>query len=812
MWAICKKELKQYFSSLNGYLVISFYLLANGLVLFVLPNYNLLDFGYASLQVYFDFAPWFLLFLVPAITMRVFSDEYKQGTYEVLRSLPISSIQLVVGKFLGALCIVSIAILPTVLYAFVLDFLSSTGGLDWGATIGSYLGLFFLAAVYTSVGVFSSSASKNSLVALIVSIIISVLLLKGFDWLSTFNFLNNGYEFYISQLGIGVHYKNMSKGVIVLKDFIYFISILVLFGMGCVENIKGKSKNGLIILLLIVSNYAAVLFQFQFDLTKEKRYTLSESTKEIINQVSAPTKIHLYLGGDLPAQYKKLANAAAEMLDQLNQINPEKVNWELEVPTQMYKDTALYLFYDSLSKLGLPLERLQNKKELTDKKIDQLIIPGALVEVEGQKPYAIDFRSAKKYFKPYNIVKDIPEEDAEASANAAESLIEYKVAQAIYLLNRKNIPTIAYLIGHGEPTDLIVNDIGETLKNQFDLSVFDLSKGYPDAKKIKTLLIVKPTTTFSEVDKLKIDQYLMQGGNIIWAIDKLHAEYDSLQKSSGSYVAYDRELGLDELLFKYGVRINANLIQDLNCAKLPIVIGAQANGAPLMRRMPWPYYPFLNGTNTHVISQNMDRVLSLFPSSIDTVLAKGVKKTILLTSDSNSRLISTPAMISLNSVNGPSDLIQFNQAHFTVAVLLEGSFSSLFTNRISSSLRDSLLQNTSLAFKAKGNTSKQIVISDADLFTNRVDKTKGPLPMGMIPYEDYQFANREFFMNAIQYLNEPIGLLDSRNKTIVLRLLDPNKVQEFKLFLQIFLLVGPLVLLIIGYLLWSTWRKRLFGV
>ena len=227
MWSICKKEWTQYFSSLTGYLIISFYLIVNGLLLFVIPNYNLLDFGYASLQVYFDFAPWFLLLLVPAITMRSFSDEFKQGTYEVLHSLPFSSLQLVLGKLLGSLLIVIAAIAPTIFYAFVLNALSSTGGIDWGATIGSYIGLILLGAVYTAVGVFASSLTKNSAIALLLSIIISILLLQSFDWISTVSFFSNGYDFYIKQLGLSLHYNNMSKGLIKLTDMIYFISILI---------------------------------------------------------------------------------------------------------------------------------------------------------------------------------------------------------------------------------------------------------------------------------------------------------------------------------------------------------------------------------------------------------------------------------------------------------------------------------------------------------------------------------------------------------------------------------------------------------
>jgi gliding-associated putative ABC transporter substrate-binding component GldG len=811
MWSICKKEWTQYFSSLTGYLIISFYLVVNGLLLFVIPNYNLLDFGYASLQVYFDFAPWFLLLLVPAITMRSFSDEFKQGTYEVLHSLPFSSLQLVLGKLLGSLLIVIAAIAPTIFYAVVLDALSATGGIDWGATFGSYIGLIFLGAVYTAVGVFASSLTKNSAIALLVSIIISILLLQSFDWISSVSFFANGYDFYLKQLGLSLHYNNMSKGLIKMTDMIYFISILVLFILGTIENLKGKIKYVFLLIAIIGANYLSNLFPFQFDLTKEKRYTLSASSTEVISQIQAPVTVHLYLGGDLPSNYKTISNAAIALLDQLHQINPSLIKWNLEIPNQSVSDTALYALYDSLSKMGLPIERIQQGNGGADKRVDQLIIPGALVEVDGQKPYAIDLRSSKKYFKPYNIVKDIPEVDEQASANAAEALLEYKFIQAIYLLNRKTVPTIAYLIGNGQPVNLTVNDIGETLKDQYDLSVFDLSKGFPDATKIKTLLIVKPTTPFSDLDKLKIDQYVMGGGNIIWAVDKLYAEYDSLQKTDGAYVSFDRGLALDDLLFKYGIRINSNLIQDLNCAKLPLVVGTQGDGSPLIKRVPWPYYPFLNGNDNHPVSQNMDRVLSLFPSSIDTIASIGIKHTILLTTDTSSRSLPSPAQVSLNSVKGEEDMVQFNQHHFSIAVLSEGSFNSFFANRLSQVLKDSVQQNLGIAYLSKGKPSKQIFISDADLFTNKVDKSNGPLPMGMIPFESYQFANRDFFVNSIQYLNEPVGLIESRNKGIVLRLLDKTKVAESRLFWQWMLLLGPVAILSLFFYFWTQYRQRRFG-
>jgi gliding-associated putative ABC transporter substrate-binding component GldG len=527
----------------------------------------------------------------------------------------------------------------------------------------------------------------------------------------------------------------------------------------------------------------------------------------LIQDIKQPVKIHFYLGGELPAHYKKLELATIQLLDQLQQMNPTWISWDQTVPGELFKDSALMIFYDSLQKQGLPIDRFQNSGTITDKKVDQLLVPGLLIEVEGQKPIAIDLRSSKQFFKPYNIVKELPEIDIEASFNAAEALLEYKIVQAIYLMNRTEKPSIAYLVGNGEPLDYTVNDLGQSIKNQYNLGVFDLKKGFPDASKINTLLIVKPTMRFTELDQLKIDQYILAGGNVIWALDPLYAEYDSLRNSAGAYLAYDRGLGLEAQLFKYGVRVNPNLVQDLNCAKLPMVVGVDASGAPTIQRVPWPYYPFAQAGSEHPMVQNMDRVLTAFPASLDTVRAIGIIKTILLTTDTTSRIISSPTMIQLNSGQQEGELASFTNKSIPVAVLLEGQFKSAFTGRLTPSLMDSIQLATGNAFITNGNKpAKQIVLSDADLITNFVDVQKGPLPMGMIPYEGVQFANPVFFQNMIAYLNEPVSLLEARKKNLVLRRLDPGKVAENRLWIQLVLLLGPLFLLGLGY--WGAFYFR----
>ncbi|HKZ65032.1 MAG TPA: gliding motility-associated ABC transporter permease subunit GldF [Chitinophagaceae bacterium] len=228
MWSICKKELRQFFSSLTGYIAIIVFLLANGLMLFVFKD-NILDFGYATLDRFFELAPWILLLLIPAITMRSLSDEFKGGTFEILQTRPLTRWQIVGGKYLGSFIVVLIALLPTIVYFFSIQALSSNEGIDTGATIGSYIGLFFLAAVFTAIGICISSFTSNAVVAFIISLIACVLLYYGFNAISGLTAFEGGVDYYIEMLGIDFHYRSISRGVVDTRDIIYFLSVIFLF-------------------------------------------------------------------------------------------------------------------------------------------------------------------------------------------------------------------------------------------------------------------------------------------------------------------------------------------------------------------------------------------------------------------------------------------------------------------------------------------------------------------------------------------------------------------------------------------------------
>ena len=316
---------------------------------------------------------------------------------------------------------------------------------------------------------------------------------------------------------------------------------------------------GLLTLLVVVIFLSAGI-GFRADLTADKRYSLTNPTKELLNTLDSVIEIKVFLTGELPADYKKLSVATEELLDEFTSISGNLVRVSFEKPGEdIVNDTAKAILYDSLARLGVVFER--SEVTSTDKSTAQLIVPSALVVYGNRKPLAVDLRSSRKIFRQYNVMNDVePQEDKEATRNAAEALLEYKFANAIEKLTRKTIPTIAYLVGNGEPIDLKVNDLGESLRNEYRLAVFDLKQGYPDPAVIDAMIIVKPTQTFTEEDKLKLDQYVMNGGKLLWFIDKLHAELDSLMRSQAEYTAFDRGVGIDDLLFKYGVRIKVYVV------------------------------------------------------------------------------------------------------------------------------------------------------------------------------------------------------------------------------------------------------------
>jgi gliding-associated putative ABC transporter substrate-binding component GldG len=303
----------------------------------------------------------------------------------------------------------------------------------------------------------------------------------------------------------------------------------------------------------------------------------------------------------------------------------------------------------------------------------------------------------------------------------------------------------------------------------------------------------------------------MNGGKMLWAVDNLFASMDSLQRSSGSFIAFDMGLNLDDQLFRYGVRINRDLVQDLESDKVPSVIGS-VGGKPQIELLPWPYAPLLRDGSGHPISKNLDYVLSSFPQSIDTVAVDGIKNHLLLTTSDLSRSLQTPAMVEWKSIKNEEDLSRFTKKQIPVAVLLEGKFRSVFSNRLSKGQLDTLRQMQQKDFlNACNEETKMIVLSDADILLNGVSEQDGPLPMGMNSYTREQFANKEFISNSLFYLTAGADIMGARAKTYQLRLLDKSKLESDRVFWQFVNILMPLAFPFLLALIFPYLRKRKFG-
>ncbi|HEY4108453.1 gliding motility-associated ABC transporter substrate-binding protein GldG [Puia sp.] len=811
MWAVCKKELRQFFSSLTGYIAIIVFLLLNGLLLFVFPDTDILAFGYATLDKFFELAPWILLLLIPAITMRSFSDEFRMGTFETLQTVPLTRTRLVLGKYWASLIVVLIALLPTLVYFLCIQRLSGQGGIDTGATIGSYLGLMFLAGVFTAVGIWCSSFTANAVVAFIVAAFACFILYSGFGAISALPVFSAGLDYYIGMLGIDFHYRSVSRGVVDGRDVLFFLSVIFLFLYLTGRHLQGRQLAGprrqawirpvALIAVLTVINLASTHLHYRLDLTQDRRYTLSAPTKELLGRVDDNIQVDFFLAGNLKAGIRNLAKGADDLLQEMNEYCDGKIRVHAFDPLATLNDTAKAAFLDSLQRMGIqPMTQVAQVKK-GEEESQRIVIPAAIVRYKGR-------------IFPVNLLTGVKlgggDQAEQQLYSNAETLLEYKFGSAIDKVTAKDVPRVGYVLGNGEPLDYRVYDLIEDIRHNYRFGLIPLDSAAVIPTDYKAIVIVKPTIKFTEREKLTLDQYVLHGGQIIWAVDALHAEKDSLRQEQGT-IAYDRGLDLEDIFFRYGVRLNKDLVEDGGqSANLSLVVGMQGN-KPQIEALKWPYYPLLNGSLTHPISKNLDPVLSEFANSIDTVSAPGIKKTVLLQTSANSRRVSTPALITLDVLKYKDDMKMFPESNIPVAMLLEGKFRSLFANRLSSELADSLANVYHTPFLPEAKTpSRVIVCSDGDIFINEVTE-RGPLPLGFSADNNYTFANKDFIENCLEYMVNPSHILETRSKDFTLRLLDPAKVESDRAFWQFINIGLPIVLVVLGGYVYQLIRRRKFA-
>ena len=552
----------------------------------------------------------------------------------------------------------------------------------------------------------------------------------------------------------------------------------------------------ILIIAVVLINYIASVFHQRIDLTNEKRFSISQPVKALLRTINQKMEIYIFLRGDIPAGFKKLSVSAQETLQEFQEYSNGNIHYKLISADEKIPGTEKS-FGDSLASLGLVPINL--KVQLKEGEQSQYIYPAALISYQGK-------------LQPVNLYAGSNKFITAPELNSAEALLEYNFASGIEKISNPRKPLVAYAVGNGEPIGPETYDLVENvLKKNYQLFMMDLQKEALIPDTFKLLLIVKPSLSFSEEEKLKIDQYVMRGGKLLFFVDRLNAEVDSLQLKN-EVIAYDRNLNLQDLLFKYGVRINPDLLMDLQCDFLPFSV----NGKDQFEFLHWNYFPLFESPQNSVINKNLGLVEGKFVNTIDTVSSPGIMKTILLKSSSNSRTIETPALISgAENRNAPEDAA-FNKSGLIAGVLLEGKFSSLYKNRISRQQMDSL-NLYGVPFRSENiETNKMIIVADGDVVLNGSYKDQ-LLPMGVNPYTvgtqyEYQFANRQFVINCMEYLVNDAGLAEAKSKDYKLRLLDPKKTTEQRGFWELLNIVLPVLLIIIFGLVYQAVRKRKYTV
>ncbi len=552
-----------------------------------------------------------------------------------------------------------------------------------------------------------------------------------------------------------------------------------------------------LLIILVLINYLASIFHTRIDLTKEKRYTLSNATKNIVKQLDSDVEVDVFLRGDFPAGFRKLANTTDEFLQLLKDQNGSRIHYRFVSPQDEIPGTSR-TYEDTLASLGaVPINLTVQVKAGQENK---RVYPVALVRYKDREALVDLYSGGRRMITAVEM-------------NSAEALMEYQFARTLNNLTSTDKPLIGYSVGNGEQTDARTIDLQQVLHKDYLLNIIDINKQAYIPDTFKVLMIVKPTRQFTEEEKLKIDQYVMRGGKLLFFIDNLIAEQDSL-RFKPEIVAYDRNLNLTDLLFRYGVRINPSLVMDLQCDFMPFMVGGDPQN-PQFEFLHWNYYPLFESKGNHTINRNIGLVAGRFVNPLDTIATPGINKTVLLSSSANARIISTPALISLNeNRNAPEDE-KFRQADIPVAMLLEGSFTSLYRNRISTALSDSL-SGYGLPFRDKSLDAKIIVVGDGDMVLNDFSPKDGPLPMGLNFFTvgsqyEYQFANREFLQNCLEFLVNNPSIIQTRNKDIVLRLLDPQKVNEQRTNWQLINIAVPVLLVILAGWIYQQVRRRKYA-
>jgi|TARA_B110000902_G_scaffold44219_1_gene49310 ABC-2 type transport system permease protein len=566
---------------------------------------------------------------------------------------------------------------------------------------------------------------------------------------------------------------------------------------------------------ILVLNVLASQFYQRFDLTKEKRFTLSQSTKNLINKLDDEAYITLFLDGELPLEYKRLQSASRDMLNEFKYASGGKIKFKFEdvLDDKELKEKEAIL--QELYAKGLKIERPEAKPD--EAPTDKFIIPAGVVYYKG-----VEY--------PLNLLKREFGKPLEVEINSSIELLEYEIGTAL----RKGLAgkelKLAFTAGHGELTDLETADISATLGEFYEIERINLNLTDSNCYKIfakdvvanpgkpvfsvlveglvnrlqgySGVVVAKPTIAFTEPEKFVLDQYIMNGGKVIFLVENLVAETDSVAKY-GEVSTSNHKHNLEDLLFHYGVKVQNTLVQDIQCHGIP-AINQQTNRPDFY---PWMYYPLFSSVDDNPVSKNLENVWGRYVSTLDTTAKLTLNKTVLLRSSINSRIAANPVFISLRDLDRKVNKANFSKGNNITAILVDGEFTSPFR------YREGVKRAFDIPYKEGVKNNAMIVIGDGDLIRNQVTKGGQVYPLGYDRFGSKQFgtpiefANKKFFLNCVDYLCDETNLIEVRSKEIILRLLNKDKVKSERLFWQSVNMIVP-VLSVVLFGLFNAWYRR----
>lgn len=561
------------------------------------------------------------------------------------------------------------------------------------------------------------------------------------------------------------------------------------------NNLRVKSWIRFIITVsvIIIIASANLLFRFRLDLTEDNRYTLSSQTTKILSDLRNDIFIQVYLDGDIPIPLKRLKRSVREILDEFRIISGRKIDYEFINPSAGSTKPQRDALYRSLIEKGIsPISLKAGDEE--GGSVTKTIFPGMIVNYNGIEV-------------PVNFLKNNPGVPYEQNILTSIEALEYEIVQTIATISSDTIRKIAFLEGHDELPELEVADITLNLAKYFTIDRGTIAGTPGVLDSYSAVIIAGPEKQFSESDKLVLDQYIMNGGKLIWFIEEVIVNPDSL--AGGETVALYRPLNIEDQLFRYGVRVNPSIVQDIDCAPIRLSVKTGGDRQQILP-FPWIYFPLLSPNSTNSITRSLNKVKGEFVNYIDTVgLDPSIRKTVLLSTSGFTRVINPPILIRLKEAELLPDESTFTRSSLPVAVLLEGEFPSAFRNRMT----ENLVRDRNFKVKIKSVYTRMIVVADKDIIRNDIRRSgtsATPYPLGQDRITGQLYGNRDFILNCINYLVDENNIIELRSRELKQRLLDRGRLKTEKIKWQIINIFGPVLIVIIAGLIYAWLRKRIY--